>query len=154
MQLLRRCVSMILSGQKPHNFLELGCPILTSYLDNIERIGGREEAAPYWAYLEDLEEQVQMLNTFCQADVAMIAEIKGAQLRVVLMTHQEELRHQEEVWSRELVDLRASQGAIMVDMEKTDFEIEASQTELSGLQNHWQGSNYFRGKLGQIRRVF
>lgn len=34
-QLLRSCINMILSG---HDFLELGHPMLASYLDNIERI--------------------------------------------------------------------------------------------------------------------
>lgn len=63
MQLLRRCVSVILNAC---NLLELGRPILNSYLDNIERIGGYERAASYRACLEALEEQVQLLNTLCQ----------------------------------------------------------------------------------------
>lgn len=39
LQLLRRHINMILDGC---DFLELGRPMLTSYLDNIERIGGPE----------------------------------------------------------------------------------------------------------------
>lgn len=39
MQLLRRCISMILRGRY---FLELGRPMLNSYMDNIERIWGSE----------------------------------------------------------------------------------------------------------------
>lgn len=40
---------------------------------------------------------------------------------------QEELRCQEEAWSRELVDLGANQEAILADLKKTDFERETSQ---------------------------
>lgn len=55
LQLLRRCINMILSGR---DVLELGHPMMTSYLDNIERIGGHARATPYRARLESLEEQV------------------------------------------------------------------------------------------------
>lgn len=46
---------MTLSGR---DLVELGCTMLTSYLDNIERIGGPKQAAPYRACLETLKEQV------------------------------------------------------------------------------------------------
>lgn len=46
---------MILSGR---DVLELGHPMMTSYLGNIERIGGHARATPYRARLESLEEQV------------------------------------------------------------------------------------------------
>lgn len=42
------------------------------------------------------------------------------------MAQQEELRHQEETWSHELANIGANQEAILADLEKTDFEIEAS----------------------------
>lgn len=74
---------MILDGR---DFLVLGRLMLISYMDNIERIGGREWAAPYWAYLEGLEEQVQTLNTLHQANVETITKIDVAWLRVDLMT--------------------------------------------------------------------
>lgn len=94
---------MILSGR---NFLELGHPTLNNYLNSIERIGGCEQIAPYQARLEVLEEQVQALNTLRQEDVGVIIEIEVVQLRVDLIAYQEELRRQEETWSRELADLR------------------------------------------------
>lgn len=84
LQLLRRCINMILSGR---DFLELGLPTLTNYLDNIERIRGPKRAAPYRACLEALEEQVQVLNILRQVDVAAIAEIEVTRLRVDLMAH-------------------------------------------------------------------
>lgn len=131
LQLLRRCVSMILGG---HNFLELGCSMLLSYLDNIARIGGLERATLYRAHLEALGEQVQLLNTLCQVDVIAIAEIEVARLRVDLMAQQEELRHQEELWSRKLADLRINQDGITVNLEKTVYQVEASQVSISCAQ--------------------
>lgn len=65
---------MILGGR---DSLELERLMLTSYLDNIERIGSPELAAPYQARLEALGEQVQVLNMLCQANVMAIAEIEG-----------------------------------------------------------------------------
>lgn len=55
-------VTMILGGR---DFLELGCLMLLSYLDNIAKIGGPEKAAPYQACLEALKKQVQVLNNLC-----------------------------------------------------------------------------------------
>lgn len=47
------------------------------------------------------------------------------------MARQEELRCQEEAWAHELADLRASQEAILANLETIDFEIEASKTTIS-----------------------
>lgn len=51
------------------DFPELGHPKSTSYLENIERIGGPEQSTPFRALLEALEEQIQVLNTLHQADM-------------------------------------------------------------------------------------
>lgn len=53
-----------------------------------------------------------------------------------LYASQEELRRQEEVWSRELADLGANQEALLVVLEKTDFEIKASQVVISRAREH------------------
>lgn len=63
------------------------------------------------AHLADLEEEVEVLNTFRHSDVVTIAEIEMARLRVDLMARQEELRRQEEVWFCDLDDHRANQEA-------------------------------------------
>lgn len=53
---------------------------------------------------------------------------------VDLMAQQEELRHQEELWSRELADLRINQDGITVNLEKTVYQVEASQVSISCAQ--------------------
>lgn len=64
--------------------------------------------------------------------MAATTGIEVARLQVDLTSRQEELRYQEEGWSHELADLRASQEAILVDFGKTDFQIEASQHQFLG----------------------
>lgn len=53
-------VSMFFEG---HHSIELGCPMLLNYLNNIGNIGDSEQAAPYQACLATLDEQVQELDT-------------------------------------------------------------------------------------------
>lgn len=77
LQLLRRCINMIVGEC---SFLKLGCPMLISYLDNIERIGGSRRATSYQARLEALEKQVQVLNMLHKAGMAAIIEIEVARL--------------------------------------------------------------------------
>lgn len=59
-----------------HHSIELGCPMLLNYLNNIGNIGDSEQAAPYQACLATLDEQVQELDTLWWADVTAVTGIE------------------------------------------------------------------------------
>lgn len=68
-------------------------------------IGDPSWIAPYWAFLDTLDEQLQILNTLCLANVVAVAEIEIAQSHTELLAQQEELREKEETWSSEIAEL-------------------------------------------------
>lgn len=76
--------------------------MLLNYLDNIKNIGGHKRAAPYWAHLTTLDEQIQVQDTLQRAHIAAITGIEIAHQKTEMIARQEEFRCLEDDWFAEV----------------------------------------------------
>lgn len=78
---------------------DLGRPMQLSYIENIPKIGGPNQAVLYKAQLESLDRKLEILNNLHRANIHFIVEIKVARAHSELVFLQEKLKKMEEAWA-------------------------------------------------------